>query len=142
MAEQVLRAELAQAGLADRVRVSSAGTGNWHVGKGAHRGTVRVLESAGLPTDHVARQIVATDLDDIDLVLAADRGHLRDLRRMSRSPDRVVLFRSFDPAADDGEIPDPYEGPDAGYEEVLDMIRAAVPGIISEIRRRLDESAT
>lgn len=139
--EQVLRAAIAEAGLADRVVVSSAGTGPWHVGQGAHHGTVRVLAAAGLPTEHVARQIVRRDLDGIDLVLAADRGHLRDLRRMCADPDRVQLLRSFDPDADDDEVPDPYYGPDAGFQEVLTMTRAAAPGIVQEIRRRLDARA-
>lgn len=136
--EQVLRAAIAEAGLADRAVVTSAGTGPWHVGQGAHHGTVRVLAAAGLPTDHVARQIVRGDLDGIDLLLAADRGHLRDLRRLT-DPDRVRLLRSFDPDADDDEVPDPYYGPDAGFDEVLAMTRAAAPGVVQEIRRRLDE---
>lgn len=137
--EQVLRAAIADAGLADRVVVSSAGTGPWHVGQGAHRGTVRVLADAGLPTDHVARQIARRDLDELDLVLAADHGHVRELRRLTAHPDRIHLLRSFDPDADDHEVPDPYYGPDAGFDEVLAMTRAAAPGVVAEIRRRLSE---
>lgn len=136
--EQVLRAALADAGLADQVRVSSAGIGDWHVGQRADSRASAVLRRAGYPTDHRARQITARELDSVDLALAADRGHLRDLRRMTRDSDKVVLLRSFDPAADDDEVPDPYYGPDAGFDEVLEMTQAAMPGLIEEIRRRLD----
>ena len=52
-------------------------------------------------------------------------------------PDRIVLFRSFDPDADHDELPDPYGGPDEEYMQVMTMVQAAVPGIVAEIRRRL-----
>ena len=138
--EQVLRAAIDQAGLTDQVRVSSAGTGDWHVGQGANERTVRVLRAAGLATEHRARQITRADLDGIDLVLAADRGHVRELRRLTSDRDKVALLRSFDPDADDDEVPDPYYGPDSGFDEVLAMTQSAAPWVIDEIRRRLGHS--
>ena len=136
--EQVLRAAIAEAGLADRVLVSSAGTGDWHLGQGANPRSERVLRAAGYPEwRHTARMIGRAELRDIDLVLAADRGHLAELRALTDEPDKVVLLRSFDPDADDDEVPDPYYGPDSGFDEVLAMTRAATPGIVDEIRRLL-----
>jgi protein-tyrosine phosphatase len=140
--EQVLRAAIADAGLADQVRVSSAGTGDWHVGQGADRRAVTVLRAAGYATDHRARQITQRELVDVDLVLAADRGHLRDLRRMTADPSKIVLLRSFDPDADDDEVPDPYYGPNSGFDEVLAMTQAAVPGVVEEIRGLLRQRWT
>lgn len=139
--EHVLRRAVADAGLSHRVRVSSAGTGDWHIGAGAHHGSVRVLAEAGYPTDHTARQLTGTDLSEIDLVLAADRDHRALVKRMLAEPDRpkVRLLRDFDPDADGDEIPDPYYGPHQGFVEVLEMTRAAMPGVIAEIRRRLAE---
>jgi len=138
-AEAVLRRLVTEAGLADEIEVDSAGTGSWHVGAGAHDGTVRVLSEAGYPTDHTARQITRTDLREIDLVLAADRDHRALVKRMLAEPDRgkVHLLRDFDPNADGDEIPDPYYGPPQGFVDVLDMTAAAMPGVIAEIRRRL-----
>ncbi len=139
--EQVLRRAVQEAGLSDRVRVSSAGTGDWHIGSGAHRGSTRVLREAGYPTEHIARQLTRAELAGIDLVLAADRDHRALIKRMLAEPDRpkVVLLRSFDPDADGDEIPDPYYGPHEGFVEVLEMTVAAMPGVIDEIRRRLAE---
>ncbi len=97
-----------------------------------------MLAAAGYPTDHRARQITRQSLADVDLALAADRGHLAELRAMTSDKDKVVLFRSFDPDADSDEVPDPYFGPDSGFDEVLAMTESAVPGIVEEIRRRLD----
>jgi protein-tyrosine phosphatase len=139
--EQVLRRAVHDAGLADRVRVTSAGTGDWHIGAGAHRGSVRVLSDAGYPTEHTARQLTRADLAQIDLVLAADRDHRAMVKRMLAEPDRskVHLLRDFDPDADGDEVPDPYYGPHRGFVEVLEMTEAAMPGVVEEIRRRLAE---
>lgn len=140
MAAIVLRRALDDAGLGDRVQVSSAGTGPWHAGGPAHASTRRVLKQAGFDTDHIAHQITREELPAIDLVLAADRSHLSALRELdtdTTSHDRIVLFRSFDPTADHDELPDPYGGPDEEYVQVMSMVRAAVPGIVAEIRRRL-----
>lgn len=137
--EQVLRAAIADAGLAARVRVSSAGTGDWHIGQGANPRAVRALRAAGFPpSEHVAHMITPTELDGIDLVLAADRGHLRELRDITGEPEKVVLLRTFDPAAGGDEVPDPYYGPDSGFDEVLAMTVASMPGIVRAIRDRLD----
>lgn len=133
----MLRVAIDRAGLADRVRVSSAGTGDWHVGQQANPQARRALARAGYPCDHTVHQISPDELTSIDLVLAADRGHVRQLRRMTDDPDKVRLLRSFDPAADADEVPDPYLGPDEGYDAVVTMTAAAIPGILDEIERRL-----
>ncbi|RIJ76438.1 low molecular weight phosphotyrosine protein phosphatase [Nakamurella silvestris] len=135
--EHVLRDALTKAGLGDRVRVTSAGTGNWHVGGPADAASERVLRDAGYTWNHTAHQIDAAELATVDLALACDLGHFRALRRMTEDPDKVVLLRQFDPDADGDEVPDPYSGPDSEFLEVLRMIEAATPGIVDEIRRRL-----
>jgi protein-tyrosine phosphatase len=137
MAAIVLRQALADAGLGDRVVVTSAGTGDWHVGRPAHEGTRRVLARFGYPTEHVAAQITRAQLGEVDRVLAADRSHVAALRAMG-GDERVVLFRSFDPDALDQDIPDPYGLHDTQFAEVMQMVRAAVPGIVAEVRRRLE----
>lgn len=139
MGEQVLRRAFAGAGLASRVTISSAGTGGWHVGQGAHEPAQRVLAAAGYPTAHAARQVTATMVDAATLVLAADRGHHRTLRALAADPDRVRLLRSFDPDADSDEVPDPYGYSDSAYVEVLEMLEAAAPGIVAAIAAQMDQ---
>jgi len=137
----MLRRALADAGLGDRVRVTSAGTGPWYGGGPAHKLTQQVLADNGYATDHVAHQIDAAELATVDLVLAADSGHVTALRRMNgrngRPADRIVLFRSFDPDASHHDLPDPWGGPESEYVEVYRMVNAALPGIVAEVRRQL-----
>ena len=134
IAEKVFVHELEQAGLADAVHVSSAGTGNWHVGSSADERAAAVLRAAGYQTDHIARQVDADQLS-ADLVVALDHSHRRALQSMVPEPDRVRLLRSFDPDAPPGaEVPDPYYGDDDGFATVLRMIKAAMPGMIEWVR--------
>ncbi|MGH3842407.1 MAG: low molecular weight protein-tyrosine-phosphatase [Pseudonocardiaceae bacterium] len=137
MAEIVFADALRQEGLADRVRVSSAGTGSWHVGDPADPRAAEALRRAGLPSEHVATQVGAQHLS-ADLLVALDRGHLAALHRLVGDPERVVLLRSFDTAAGrDLDVPDPYYGGKHGFDEVLSMVRAAVPGLLAWVRERL-----
>lgn len=137
MGEKVLQRAFAEAGLDDAVTVSSAGTGGWHVGEGAHDPARRVLAEAGYPTDHAARKVTKAMVDEADLVLAADHGHYRELRAMAARPQQVQMLRSFDPDAEELEVPDPYGYSDTAYREVLAMLEAAAPGIVDTVAAQL-----
>jgi protein-tyrosine phosphatase len=134
IAEKILVAELADAGLSDLVRVTSAGTGAWHVGQPMDERSAEVLAANGYDTAHVARQ-VDSEVLGADLIVALDRGHLDTLRRTVPEPERVRLLRSFDPdAGGDDEVPDPYYGGPDGFTEVVAMVRAAMPGLVEYVR--------
>src|SRR6188474_2047597 len=79
IAEKVFAHEVERAGLADRVQVTSAGTGSWHVGDPADSRAAALLAEHGYVDAHVARQ-VDDELLDADLLVALDAGHLRALR--------------------------------------------------------------
>ncbi len=135
MAALVFGEHLRHAGLADRVRVSSAGTDGWHVGDAADPRTARVLARHGYPVAHVAAQ-VGPDHLAADLLVAMDEGHARALRALGPDPGRVVLLRAFDPdAGPDLDVPDPYYGGASGFEDVLAMVEAAVPGLLDRVRQ-------
>ena len=82
-----------------------------------------------------------SDFEEFDLVLAADRRNLADLRAIAPpgTEHKVRLLREFDPASDgapDLDVPDPYYGGSRGFEEVLDLVEAACRGLVAELRRR------
>ena len=141
MAEHVLRRHALEAGL--DVEVDSSGTGGWHQGDPADQRTVRTLRRHGYTAEHVARKFQRDWFDGYDLVVALDDGHRRALTALARDDrDRakIRLLRSFDPTAADGDVPDPYYDDDPVFEEVLEMIEAAVPGMLDEIRRAAKDS--
>lgn len=136
MAEKIFATHLDRAGLADRVRVSSAGTNSWHIGAAADPRTRAVLLRYGYPTGHVAA-VFGDAHRDADLLVALDRGHERSLAVQNVPADRLRLLRSFDPTADGLDVPDPYYGSDEGFELVRDQIEAAVPGLLAWVRTAL-----
>jgi protein-tyrosine phosphatase len=131
MADVVLTARTEEAGLAGRVTVASSGTGDWHVGRPMDRRAAATLTAAGYdPSRHRAQQFTASWLDEFDLVLAMDGQNLADI---GGPTGRVRLFRDFDPAEPGGEVPDPYYGGDAGFEEVLTMVERTAATIVAQL---------
>lgn len=134
MAALVFRDHLLREDLDGEVRVSSAGIGPWHEGEPADPRAARMLRSAGYSTEHTAHQLDAGHLG-ADLLLAMDSGHYAVLREEADEPERVRMFRSFDPSADgDLDVPDPYYGGKNGFADVLAMIEAAMPGLLDWVR--------
>ena len=161
MAETVLRAALAEAGLDGAVVVDSAGTGDWHIGQPMNSGARAALATRGYDgSAHRARQIEPSWLARRDLVLAMDARNLADLRRMAGAAgrDRIRLFgevgglsglkgrdrrgrRGRGDEAGGAEIPDPYGGDAAEFGYVLDLLGSAAPVIAARLARRLEPAA-
>lgn len=142
MAEYVLRDAVQQAGLADRVEVSSVGTTSWEEGEPVDPRAGAVLAAHGLDASaHRARHMSAADLREADLVLALDQDHVAPLRRIAGpARDRIHLLREFDPEAGaDLGIRDPWYGDAADFDLTWDLVQAAAPGVIDHVRRAVSE---
>lgn len=140
MAHVVLADRLAKAGLADRVVVTSSGTGDWHIGQQMDERAAARLAAAGYdPTRHRARQVTVADLAGNDLVLAMDATNLSDLNRMAPPGAAPRLFRDFDPEAGPGaEVPDPWWGGTEGFDEVLEMVERTADSLVTHLREELN----
>jgi protein-tyrosine phosphatase len=138
MAEKMFAHQLAQRGLADAVRVTSAGTADWHIGKGADERTNRVLRAHGYPVDHSAAQVGADHMT-ADLVVALGRNHVGWLRQAGIPADRIRMLRSFDPRSGAAvpDVEDPYYGGHDDFERSFTVIAAALPGLHDWVDGRL-----
>ncbi|MGP0031752.1 MAG: low molecular weight protein-tyrosine-phosphatase [Acidimicrobiales bacterium] len=126
--------------LAARVAVTSAGTGPWHEGEPMDPRAAAALTRGGYPSHpHLAHQIAAARLGRYDLIVALDRRHQQTLRSLGADPGRLRLLRSFDPAAGAAaDVPDPYYGDDADFDDCLAMIAAGCKGLVNELTDRWD----
>jgi protein-tyrosine phosphatase len=143
-AEAVMARVVAEAGLADRIEVDSAGTAGWHVGDPPDRRSIDAAARRGIRLDHRGRQFQRSDFDRYDHVLAMDDENERALRELA--PDdaaaaKVSLLRHFDPACSatdvhgfDHAVPDPYGGGSEGFVLVLDLVDAACRGLLDHLR--------
>lgn len=140
MAEVVLRAHLEAAGLA--AVVDSTGVSSEEQGNPMDPRAVATLRGAGYePPRHTARRVRPHELAERDLVLAMTASHAAALRRLApEHSDKVVLLRSFDPAAPSGgpeyllDVDDPWYGDRGAFAITLAEIEAAAPGIVEHVR--------
>ena len=151
MAEAVIRARVADAGLAAAVLVDSAGTDGWHIGEDADPRALQTLRAAGYDLVHSGRQITTEwflEPGRPDLLLTMDSSNYATV--IGLAPDeaareRVRMMRSFDPAlaglpAGDPrlDVPDPWYGDHDGFGEVLAMLEAAAEGLVADLPLLLD----
>lgn len=143
MAEAIFRSLTARAGLTHRIRVSSAATGDWHVGERADPRTISTLAAHGYDASaHRARQFDADWFGSLDLIVVFDRGQERILREWATSEQdqaKVQLLMTFDEeaAARPGaslDVPDPYYS-DA---ELFDSVRAMIEHASVALFRQLE----
>ena len=127
-------------GLAGAVRVTSAGTGGWHIGGAADHRANQVLRAHGYPTTHRAAQLDDEHLS-ADLVIALGRNHARVLRELGVASERIRMLRSFDPRSGVSvpDVDDPYYGSQADFETTFEVIEASLPGLHDWVDEQLAE---
>ncbi len=142
-AEVVFRDMAARAGLAGRVTVDSAGTGEWHVGNPPDYRAIEHAARRGYALQHLrARQVAAEDFHRFHYILAMDGGNLAALTalRPSAFPGHLGLFLDLAPHLGTREVPDPYDEGPAAFERMLDLVeegsrafvRVLVDGVAAE----------
>jgi protein-tyrosine phosphatase len=139
MAEVILKAQLAPAGLDGKVVVDSAGTGGWHAGQQMNSRARAQLARRGYDGEaHRARQFQAAWAPD--LVLAMDSSNLTTLMTICET-DRAYSsrLRLFGDVAglDGADIPDPYGGNPVEFARVLGLLESAMPRLVSQLAELL-----
>ncbi len=118
------------------MRVTSAGTADYHVGSGPHHLSVEEGEGRGYVFGSVAVQLTADHFDEVDLVVVMDSSNEEDVLALARTPQdeaKVVRLGAF---ADGGEVldvPDPWGQPRDAYVRMYDQIEEAVDGLVRAV---------
>lgn len=138
MAEVVLRKLAADAGYGDQLAISSAGTGDWHVGEQADPRAVSVLRAHGYDgSAHRARQFDPSWFDELDLIVALDRSHERIVRNWATNDvdrSKVQLLRTFEtPRPESLDVPDPYYSNETLFAAVLTTIERANRSLLAQL---------
>ena len=132
-----MRKLVQDAQLSDRVLVSSAGTGSYHVGEPADRRSAAEARRRGIELTGTARQFEPEDFGRFDYIVAMDQRNYGFLKRMARSDEhlaKLALLRSFDPLASGDDVPDPYF--EDKFDEVFDICQAGCVGLLAHIVQR------
>ena len=140
LAQGVFQDLVNQEKLDQKIIVTSAGTGGWHIGDLPDERMRQTAQSKGIKLESRARQFQSADFNRFNLVLAMDHSNLARLEEIAPSnlpPEKLMLFRSFDPECnDDQDVPDPYYGGAKGFEEVYSMVKRTCPPLLDYIKSR------
>jgi protein-tyrosine phosphatase len=142
--EGVLRHPARKRGLADRIRVASAGIQDYHVGDCPDPRTRKHARQRGYDLSaQRAMQVSREHFSEFDYILAMDRTHLRQLRNLAPegSPARLGLFLEASGKWKGEDVPDPYYGSADDFERVLDMVEEAAEPWLDRFQAELDPSA-
>jgi protein-tyrosine phosphatase len=134
LAEGIVRAASQRHGLA--LQLDSAGTHDYHVGEPPDPRARALARRLGTPIDDLrARRLRDDDFDRFDLILVADRGHLGALRRRRPAAARaeVALLAEWCGEAEGCEVPDPYYGDDAAFEQVYRLLERCTDGLLRRL---------
>ena len=139
-AEGVFRHQVTRSGLDGRVLIDSAGTHGYHVGAPPDARSRRHALRRGYDLSALrARQVAPADFGSFDLILAMDHDNLAWLREdcPPAHQDKLRLLMDFAPAGGQGVVPDPYQGGEAGFEAVLDLVEQACGGVLEHVAQAL-----
>nr|WP_207140222.1 low molecular weight protein-tyrosine-phosphatase [Rhodovibrio salinarum] len=138
-AAAILRHKAAQRDLGDRLRIDSAGLGEWHLGHPPDPRATDALAARDYPMgEQSARIVERSDFERFDYVVAMDEGHHTQLTRMCPpgQTHRVRLFLEFAPHTGRKSVPDPYYGDTRGFDAMVDLIEAGTEGLLAELSER------
>ena len=130
-AECVLKAMIAASDRAMTLHVGSAGLKDKHAGDGADPRSIAACAARGYDlTAHRCREITTQDFHECALILAMDRDNLAQLqrRRPAESVARLELYLG------DTEVPDPYDGGESAFVEMMEQIENGARGLIQDLR--------
>ena len=128
-AEAVMRAMCARAEVGGWT-IESAGVGGWHTGDPPDSRAREAAEKRGYDMKNIcARQVCAEDYRRFNCIYAMADEHLRFLRTNAPA-DSTAAVQLFLP--DGSDVPDPYYGGKAGFEDMMDLLEKGCRVILSE----------
>ena len=135
-AEGVFAKQVAEANLAGRILIDSAGTHGYHVGDPPDPRSQKAAGARGYDLSALrARRFERHDFERFDMVLAMDhenRAFLAPLCPPS-SGHKLKLMMEYARNYAVPEVPDPYYGGPEGFETVLDMLEDAARGLLEAL---------
>jgi len=140
--ENIFRHLVIQAELEESILIDSAGTLDFHTGKGPDRRMCQTLRDRKIPTAGKARQFTAHDFYEFDLILTMDHDNYRNVTALDPDAmfrDKVKPFSSYCQEEDHQieEVPDPYHGGTAEFEFVADMLEDGCQELLRQVRSKI-----
>ena len=138
-AENIMNHLLQQANLGDLITCDSAGTSSYHIGSPPDARMTQAAKARGIALVGRARQFVAEDFENFDLILAMDYDNYQSILYLDRAgqyQDKVKLMCEFCRHHQIKEVPDPYYGDSQGFNRVIDILLDACEGLLEYVQKQ------
>ena len=121
------------------VKVDSAGTAAYHIGKKPDIRSIEIAEKYNIDiSQQRARQFSKSDFDYFDKIYAMDTQNYTDIIKLSiKEIHREKVYLILDELNDkpNMSVPDPYYGEGDGFQKVYNMLDEATEKILQKLER-------
>lgn len=127
LAEGILKSKLPE-----NFIVESAGTIDMHEGNSPDARSIEVSKKHGIDISHQkSRPIKPEDLENFDAVFCMDKNNLEDVKSLAKNEAQKTKISLI---LDDAEVPDPYWGNAADFENVYQLLDAVCEKIAKDLK--------
>lgn len=127
-----------QSKVANRIVVDSAGTAGYHVGEMPDRRSIAVAKKHGIDiSKQKCRQFTSDDFVNFNYIYVMDKSNYENVIQLAPTEEakqKVKLILNELTPNQDLEVPDPYYGGDAGFENVFQMLDKACNAIVHKLK--------
>jgi protein-tyrosine phosphatase len=129
--------------LAEKIKVDSAGTIAYHEGEAPDPRMKKHAAKRGYQLASIARKFdPAKDFEAFDYIVAMDNENYFNLISQDKENKYLhKIFKMTDFCSNNfaEEVPDPYYGGPAGFENVLDILEDAAQGLLEKVKQDASE---
>lgn len=133
MAEFVLKELVRRKNLEEKFVIESSATSLEEIGNDVHYGTVRKLNSVGIPVEHrKARKLTKEDYDKFDYIIGMEESNIKNIIKIIGEDKKEKVFKLLDFSENPRDIADPwYTGNfDKTYNDILEGCQALLNKIL------------
>lgn len=142
-AEGIMKHLLRKEKLEDKFEVDSAGTIAYHVGEPPDPRMKKHASRRGYKLDSIARKFdPGKDFEAFDYIIAMDNENYFNLISLDKEnmySQKIYKMTDFCSNISADEVPDPYYGGPAGFENVLDILEDAAQGLLEKVNKDASE---
>ena len=142
IAEETFRRAVKARNLQREIQCDSAATHAYHIGSQTDKRACQNAEQHGLTLNHKCRKLHGEDFSVFDYIVAMDNYNMENIQAISnrsvgitQPEETCFLYRRFEsPLTPRGgtvlEVPDPYYGETADFEEVYQIVSRCAEGFL------------
>ena len=137
-AEAILKKNLQDKNLHDKIYVDSAGTAGYHIGESPDPRMIAYAAKRGYTVEHTTRKFnPAKDFIKFDYIITMDNENFKDVKshdNVNKFSHKIFRMADFCKNIKVDEVPDPYYEGKKGFNNVLDILEDGCKGILEKLK--------